>query len=310
MRAEQYALVKALFAELCDLPLPQRAEHLRQRTDDAEVIEFVCSLLEQSQTPVAQIAATVHNAMNLVATEELRNGDLLGAWKIISPIGQGGMGSLFLVERNDGHFRQRAALKVAAFAIIAKLDPQVAANLSRPRMNYALFLLQIGRLDEAQPMLLAYYQLEKGKSADNKVLLAEAVQALLRCAIAKKDMVQAQQYFNELTPLRAHLRATDATTQSSVDALMLAAQGKIKEAFAAFEVAQVSYLKTFGTHDARYWIMQLDRAELLSVQTDPALRKQARVLAGAIAVQLRQSMAPEANEFKRVARLLKMPMTL
>ena len=37
---------------------------------------------------------------------------------------------------------------------------------------------------------------------------------------------------------------------------------------------------------------------------------QARVLAGAIAVQLRQSMAPEANEFKRVARLLKMPMTL
>ena len=118
-------------------------------------------------------------------------------------------------------------------------------------------------------------------------------------------MAQALSYFNELAPLRAYLDATDATTQSSVDALMLAAQGKIKEAFAAFEVAQVSYLKTFGTHDARYWIMQLDRAELLSVQTDPALRKQARVLAGAIAVQLRQSMAPEANEFKRGARLLK-----
>lgn len=193
---------------------------------------------------------------------------------------------------------------LAALAIIAKLGPLVAANLSRPSMNYALFLLQIGRLDEAQPMLLANYRLQKANSVDNKDLLAEAVQALLRWAIAKKDLAQAQRYFDELAPLRAHLDATDATTQSKVDALMLAAQGKVKEAFAAFEVAQVSYLKTYGTHDARYWIMQLERAELLAAQADPALRKQAQVLAGEIATQLRLRMAPEANELKRVARLL------
>ena len=194
---------------------------------------------------------------------------------------------------------------LAAFTIVDKLDPQVAADLSRLRMNYALFLLQIGRLQEAQPLLLANYQLQKSKFADNKNLIAQAVQALLRCAIAKKDLAQAQRYFNELAPLRAHLDATDATTQSKVDALMLAAQGQVQAALLAFDVAEQSYLKTYGMQDARYWIMQLDRAELLSVQTDPALRKQARVLAGEIATQLRQSMAPEANEFKRVARLLK-----
>jgi eukaryotic-like serine/threonine-protein kinase len=193
---------------------------------------------------------------------------------------------------------------LAALAIVAKLDPQVAANLSRLRMNYALFLLQIGRLDEAQPLLLENYQLQKAKSVDNKELIAEAVQALLRFAIAKKDVTQAQRYFDELAPLRASLNTTDATTQSNVDALMLAAQGKIKEAFAAFEVARSHFLKTYGTHDARYWVMQLDRAELFAAQADTAQRKQAQVLAKEIAVQLRERMATEATEFKRIARLL------
>ena len=77
MHAEQYALVKTLFAELCDFPVIARTEGLHARTEDAEVVGFVLALLEQSQTPAAQIGARVQKAMNLVATDALRAGDLL-----------------------------------------------------------------------------------------------------------------------------------------------------------------------------------------------------------------------------------------
>lgn len=160
MRAEQYARAKALFAEVCDLPEPERSERLRAATEDAEIIRFVIALADQSETRGARLAQPVRDAIQLISEEALKPGDILDAWKLIAPIGQGGMGSLFLVERNDGHFRQRAALKVLkglphtqAMELLAR-ERQLLASLTHPNIAR---LLDGGATAGGQPYLVMEY---------------------------------------------------------------------------------------------------------------------------------------------------------
>jgi len=46
-------------------------------------------------------------------------GQNIGAYKLISPIGQGGMGSVWLAERSDGRFERRVAVKFLRFSVAA-----------------------------------------------------------------------------------------------------------------------------------------------------------------------------------------------
>ncbi|MHB8756223.1 MAG: serine/threonine protein kinase, partial [Candidatus Acidiferrales bacterium] len=48
---------------------------------------------------------------------EGRKGQSLGQYTMLSPVGQGGMGSVWLAERSDGRFERRVAVKVLRFAL-------------------------------------------------------------------------------------------------------------------------------------------------------------------------------------------------
>src|SRR5215471_17377301 len=47
-------------------------------------------------------------------------GQVLGAYRLLSPIGQGGMGSVWLAERCDGRFEGRAAIKLLNIALVGR----------------------------------------------------------------------------------------------------------------------------------------------------------------------------------------------
>jgi eukaryotic-like serine/threonine-protein kinase len=90
------------------------------------------SLGEQSPTLAAQLTELLDEHRLLVqqgflekARFSLPNssglaGQTLGPYTLISQIGQGGMGSVWLAERNDGRFKRRVAVKFIHIALMGK----------------------------------------------------------------------------------------------------------------------------------------------------------------------------------------------
>src|SRR5690606_4041105 len=84
----------------------------------------------------------------------------IGPYRILSLLGEGGMGSVFLGERADGEFHRRVAIKVVrGFAGAAererfRRERQVLATLDHP--NIAA-LLDGGTLEDGSPYLVMDY---------------------------------------------------------------------------------------------------------------------------------------------------------
>jgi serine/threonine-protein kinase len=88
---------------------------------------------------------------------ELGAGDELGAWRLLDRLGQGGMGAVYLAERADGHFEQRAAIKLIrgtpgaqTLAQFAR-ERQILATLQHPHIAR---LLDGGATPGGQPYLV------------------------------------------------------------------------------------------------------------------------------------------------------------
>ncbi|MFO8233093.1 MAG: serine/threonine-protein kinase [Longimonas sp.] len=82
-------------------------------------------------------------------------GDRIGPYRIVGPLGRGGMGAVFLAERADGQFEQRVALKVirggaASVQVVRRFqsERQILASLSHPHIAR---LLDGGVTDDGQP---------------------------------------------------------------------------------------------------------------------------------------------------------------
>jgi serine/threonine protein kinase len=90
--------------------------------------------------------------------EPMLTGLTLGAYTVISPIGHGGMGSVWLAERSDGRFKGRAALKLLNAALIGrageerfKREGTILARLTHPQIAR---LIDAGVSASGQPYLV------------------------------------------------------------------------------------------------------------------------------------------------------------
>jgi eukaryotic-like serine/threonine-protein kinase len=85
-------------------------------------------------------------------------GQVVGAYKLQSPIGQGGSGSVWLAERCDGRFEGRAAVKLLNIALLGrageerfKREGTILARLQHPRIAH---LIDAGVSPAGQPYLV------------------------------------------------------------------------------------------------------------------------------------------------------------
>lgn len=87
-------------------------------------------------------------------------GQTVGAYQLISPIGQGGMGTVWLAERSDGRFDRRVAIKFLNFAVARtgaerfKREGRILARLAHPHIAQ---MIDAGVSSSAQPYLVLEY---------------------------------------------------------------------------------------------------------------------------------------------------------
>jgi len=136
MDVQNWQKAKEIFAEALDEPTGNRLKFLRLRCHgDDTLFEEVKSLIEAAAETEPLIEV---NAFNLAAKFEAngKNYDLtkFGRYTVLREIGRGGMGAVFLAERNDGEFEQKAALKIIRQSYI---NPEIERHFRRERQILA-----------------------------------------------------------------------------------------------------------------------------------------------------------------------------
>ena len=131
--------------------------------DDQSLREEVESLLsfetdaEQAVAGVVRTSAAEFNASGL----GLADGDRVGAYRVVREIGRGGMGTVYLAERDDDQFKKRVAIKLVTrgmdtAAILGRFrrERQILARLEHP---YIARLLDGGSTADGRPYLVMEY---------------------------------------------------------------------------------------------------------------------------------------------------------
>ena len=157
MSGVDWNLVSEIFADALEQPLRARSAFVAARcADQPDVRSTVERLLaaEAAAGPdfMKGVAdATMGDAIRALVETPGR----LGAYRLVREIGRGGMGQVFLAERDDGQFQQRTAIKLlkrgmdtdAILALFLR-ERQILAALNHPNIAR---LIDGGKSDDGRP---------------------------------------------------------------------------------------------------------------------------------------------------------------
>lgn len=145
--AVEWSRVKALFAQALDEPQAGRLDWLQGRCgDDAALYDEVASLLRAQSDPSDDFLSAgggrlAASFLGEADESEQRAGERVGPYRLCELLGEGGMGRVFLAERDDGEFRQRVALKLIRGEIGARelrqrflRERDILARLTHPNI--------------------------------------------------------------------------------------------------------------------------------------------------------------------------------
>jgi len=157
-------VIDAALDDLLDLDDAGRREYLASLARRAPRVHSVlCRLVEAAAEPTAFMHGAVERAGNAALTgldptrAPLPEGTRVDAWRLLKPVGAGGMGMVYRAERADGAFEMDAAIKFiraredALMAERLTLETRLLARLDHPNIAR---VLDGGTLDDGQNYLV------------------------------------------------------------------------------------------------------------------------------------------------------------
>ncbi|MES2390704.1 MAG: serine/threonine-protein kinase [Acidobacteriota bacterium] len=195
MTAERWAKLRMLLERAIALPPADRPAFLRHEADDDDLVAEALRLLacEGEATAMFGIENWHHRSTMRPARGDNLAGTVIGSYRLLSELGRGGMGAVYLAERADGVYQQTVAIKIlreniftAALSDRFKQERQILARLRHPGIAR---LLDGGVMPDGRPYLVLEYIDGSTINAycDDKLLdLTDRLRLFLRVA----DVVQ------------------------------------------------------------------------------------------------------------------------
>ena len=167
MDAARWTRIQTLFDAALERDPDERDAFLQTAcADDPDLLAEVRSLLAADAEAHPMLDSLALDAIALPA--DLlpagilpAEGERVGPYRIVEPLGRGGMGAVFLAERADGQFEQRVALKLirggaASTQIVRRFqsERQILARLHHPHIAR---LLDGGLTEDGQPYFAMEY---------------------------------------------------------------------------------------------------------------------------------------------------------
>src|SRR5579859_6566970 len=156
--------VRDVVDAVLDLPPEARAPYLDQACTDPTVRRYVESLIyscERAGNFLDDPAAAMHEEILTEPAAGAWKGRRLGAYQVIEPIGEGGMGEVYRAVRADDQYQMQVAIKLVRRGFDSRLtlarfkaERQILANLDHPNITR---LLDGGATEEGQPYLVMEY---------------------------------------------------------------------------------------------------------------------------------------------------------
>lgn len=165
MSPERYQQIKQVFARVADLSPAERPA----------MLDRLCAGDEVLRAEIQRVLASDHSAGKFMekpalapagriiphVVKEKLLGSRIGPYEILSEIGRGGMGTVYLASRADDQFRKLVAIKVVnpnqeaeAMAGRFRRERQILANLEHPNIAQ---LLDGGTAPDGSPYLVMEY---------------------------------------------------------------------------------------------------------------------------------------------------------
>lgn len=159
--ADRFRRADALFDAVLDIPAAEQDAYLVQAAgDDTALLEDVRQLLaaHYSSADFLEHAASPDGAALLRETWDAPAPSMpgrVGPFRVVRELGRGGMGAVYLAERDDAHFEQRVALKVVralgADASLVRRFREERQILARLEHRHIARLLDGGVADGGTP---------------------------------------------------------------------------------------------------------------------------------------------------------------
>jgi len=163
LRSDQWERVKATLDAALALPVDDRAAYVDDTcADDVLVRDEVRSLLDAHNRASLDCPFTrsLGDDGGSPSPVDAQRGRRLGPYRLLEPLGEGGMGTVHLAERADGLYRRKVAVKIMRHGLRAEderrfeAERRILARLDHPRIAR---MIDAGTTPEHQPYLVMDY---------------------------------------------------------------------------------------------------------------------------------------------------------